>query len=166
MKTDFLMVRSKLKSWVVVVALATTSCAGADGQLMPGSAALIGGLSGAAIGAAVGGRHPMVATLIGAGVGSILGQMVQSLSPQQQQQRQTALQEAARGPVGSSSSWAADVAPTSSGSRPAAAKVTRARYVNKGMAKNSQGQSCSKVLETISMPDGKTGTAEQLVCPA
>ena len=94
-----------------------------------------------------------------------LGGVLQSLSIEQQRQRQQALQEAARVPVGRTVSWNSPP-PANDRARSGAAGQgsTRATYVNKGAATNDRGQKCTKVEETITLPDGKTGTSEQLVC--
>lgn len=159
------MLKKRLKASCVIIALACSSCAGMDGNLMAGSGALLGGLGGAGIGAALGGKNPLVATLIGAGLGGILGQIVQNLSAPEQQQRQAALQEAAQGPTGTSSAWSTPQTAENAPSAGKPAKVKHAKYVNRGFAKNNKGQTCSKVLETITLPDGKSGTSEELVCP-
>lgn len=128
---------------------------------MPNATAMSSGL-GNAMRAAHGGSSAAVL----AGLGSVL----RSLTAEQQQQRQTALQEAARAPVGRTISWqSAGNAPARSataGRQQAPTKETRATYVNKGAATNDQGQKCSKIEETITLPDGKTGKSEQLVCGA
>jgi hypothetical protein len=40
----------------------------------------------------------------------------------------------------------------------------QARYVNKGQVASSDGKKCSRVQETITLPDGKQGTSEETVC--
>lgn len=98
---------------------------------------------------------------------AMLASMVNSLSANEQNQRQQALQEAAQGSTGSTAGWTShDQAPPQyASSSTAAPKVTKAHYVKKGETTNASGQKCSKVQETITMPNGKTGTSEELVCP-
>lgn len=104
---------------------------------------------------------------------SLMGSVLQSLSAEQQRQRQQSLQEAAWAPVGRSVSWTSGVSEGNalpgrgtSRSAPAATRQTHATYTNKGTATNDRGQQCSKIQETITLPDGKAGTSEQLVCPS
>jgi hypothetical protein len=99
----------------------------------------------------------------------LVGNYLQSLSAEQRRQRNDALQAAARQPVGRSvdQTYAANTQQAASrSSGGTAAAPTRAKYVNRGTATNDRGQTCTKVQETITLPDGKTGTSEQLVCPA
>lgn len=96
----------------------------------------------------------------------LMAPIVQSLSDDQRRQREQALQQVAREPVGASTRWASssNSGGTSTQSRPAT--LTKASYVNKGHVTNASGQKCSKVQETIVLPDGKQGTSEELVCPS
>ena len=80
------------------------------------------------------------------------------------------MREAAKGKAGSTSAWSSDgqapkpaqgSAQNPSQSRQAGSPPPqkKATYVNKGVAKNDRGQSCMRVAETITMPDGQQGTS-------
>jgi hypothetical protein len=153
---------SRIKGvWPLLAALTVSQ--GAIAQGFPS----IGGF----LGAGAGGGNAAVANLVAGTVTGLMGQILQSLTAREQQQRQQALQEAARGPSGSTASWStpqpapnsAQRATPSGNSAPA---PKRASYVNKGQVADASGRKCSRVLETITMPDGQTGTSEQLVCPS
>jgi hypothetical protein len=76
-----------------------------------------------------------------------MGTILEQLSQQERASRQSAMQQAARG---KSAAW------SSSGKK--------ARYVNKGQVASADGRKCSKVQETIVLPDGKQATSEETVC--
>lgn len=150
-------------SGALLLLLLAAGCAENGQTLSPGVAQGLGGAL-RAVGTRGTGGLAMAAGLNG---------LLRSLTAEQQRQRQDALQAAARAPVGRSVSWSSDGgeaagrADRGGGRQQAAARQqTRATYVNKGSATNDKGQKCSKVEETITLPDGKTGTSEQLVCPA
>jgi len=112
--------------------------------------ALLGGGIGAAVGAAAGGRHGAAGAVVGGIIGVAMGTILQQLSQAEQNNRQQALQKAARG---KSASW------SSSGK-----SGKKAKYVNKGTVASADGKKCSRVQETITLPDGKQGTSEETVC--
>jgi hypothetical protein len=112
-----------------------------------------------------------MAGIVAGTITGLMGQILQSLTAGEQQQRQQALQQAARGPSGSTTGWAsADPGPgtsarPSASNKPAAA-TKKATYVNKGQVTDASGKKCSRIMETITMPDGQKGTSEELVCPS
>jgi membrane protease subunit (stomatin/prohibitin family) len=110
---------------------------------------VLGGGIGAAIGAAAGGRNAGAGAVVGGIIGVAMGTILQQLSQAEMQNRQVALQQAARG---KSAKW-------SSGK-----KGAKARYVNKGKVASTDGRKCSKVQETITLPDGKQASSVETVC--
>ena len=97
-------------------------------------------------------------------ISGLMAPIVQSLSDDQRRQREQALQQVAREPVGASTRWASSSSNGTSATQSRSATLTKATYVNKGHVTNASGQKCSKVQETIVLPDGKQGTSEELVC--
>jgi hypothetical protein len=144
--------RKNIGIWPMLIALGASQ--GAVAQGFPNFGGLLGNGGG--------GGNSLVTGLIN----GLMGQILQSLTTGEQQQRQQALQEAARSPSGSTTGWAT---PESNNSQRAStsykpAPVKKATYVNKGQVTDASGKKCSRVLETITMPDGQKGTSEQLVC--
>jgi hypothetical protein len=88
--------------------------------------------------------------MVGGIIGVAMGTILEQLSQQERSNRQVALQRAARG---KSAAW------SSSGK-----SGKKARYVNKGEVASADGRKCSRVQETITLPDGKQGTSEETVC--
>jgi hypothetical protein len=115
-----------------------------------GLGAALGGAMGASFGAAAGGRNPVAGAMVGGIIGVAMGTILEQLSQQERSNRQVALQRAARG---KSAAW------SSSGK-----SGKKARYVNKGEVASADGRKCSRVQETITLPDGKQGTSEETVC--
>ncbi|KAA2234700.1 hypothetical protein [Salinarimonas soli] len=114
-----------------------------------GHAQDFGAMLGGAIGAAAGSRGGAGGAMVGGIIGVAMGTILQQLSQAEQQKRQSALQSAARG---KSANW-------SSGKQGA-----KATYKNKGKVASADGRKCSKVEETITLPDGKRGTSVETVC--
>jgi hypothetical protein len=137
----------KFISLALAGSLAIAPIASASAQ---GLGAVLGGGLGAAVGAAAGGRHGAGGALVGGIIGVAMGTILEQLSQAEQNNRQQALQKAARG---KSASW------SSSGKN-----GKKARYVNKGAVASADGKKCSKIQETITLPDGKQGTSEETVC--
>ncbi len=154
----------------------------ASAQSLPGLGNFMGGIAGGVTGGTRG--NALVGSFVAGTVNAVMSQILASLTVDEQQKRQQALQQAAREPVGSSTGWTSSetgaaasqtASPPSAYAPPArhasqsnatqAPTAKRATYVNKGQVTNASGQSCSRVMETITMPDGKTGTSESLVCP-
>jgi hypothetical protein len=96
------------------------------------------------------GRRPGSGRRIGGIIGVAMGTILEQLSQAEQNNRQQALQKAARG---KSAAW------SSSGKN-----GKKARYVNKGTVASADGKKCSKIQETITLPDGKQGTSVETVC--
>lgn len=108
-------------------------------------------LFGGAIGAAIGGNHGGAGgALAGAIIGVAMGTILQQLSAGEQQQRQVALQSAARK---GHSTWSTK-----------GKSGKRATYQKVGAAQSVNGQHCQKVKETITLEDGKQGTSIENVC--
>jgi pyruvate/2-oxoglutarate dehydrogenase complex dihydrolipoamide acyltransferase (E2) component len=154
---------SKIKlAWPLLAALVVSQGAIAQGFLNN-----VGGMLGGGFG---GGRGDPTAALVAGVVSGLMSQILQSLTADEQQKRQQALQEAARSPTGATTGWTSSQLPqngnvhASPANKPAAAK--HATYVNKGVVADASGKKCTKILETITLPDGKAGTSEQLVCPS
>jgi membrane protease subunit (stomatin/prohibitin family) len=133
----------KIISLALAGSLAIAPIASANAQ---GLGAVLGG----GLGAAVGSRHGAGGALVGGIIGVAMGTILQQLSQAEQSNRQQALQKAARG---TSASW------SSSGKN-----GKKAQYVNKGTVASADGKKCSKIQETITLPDGKQGTSEETVC--
>lgn len=107
----------------------------------------LGGALGAAVGGARGGAGGAVA---GAIIGVAMSTILQQLTAQEQQRRQQSLQRAAKG---GSSSWSTQ-----------GRSGKKATYKKVGGVQNVGGKKCQKVRETITLADGKQGTAEETVC--
>lgn len=137
----------KLTSFALAASLALSSVTAVHAQ---GLGAVLGGGLGAAVGAAAGGRNAGAGALVGGIIGVAMGTILEQLSQAEQNNRQQALQKAARG---KSASW------SSSGKN-----GKKARYVNKGEVASADGKKCSRIQETITLPDGKQGTSEETVC--
>lgn len=145
--------------WPLLIAFGITQ--GAMAQGFPNVGGIFGG----------GGGKGLVAGIVAGTVSGLMGQILQSLTTGEQQQRQQAMQQAARGTAGSTSGWASAAQPESTPAHPStstrpATTAKRASYVNRGQVTDAGGKKCSRVAETISMPDGKQGTSESLVCPS
>jgi membrane protease subunit (stomatin/prohibitin family) len=110
----------------------------------------LGGALGASMGAAASSRNPAAGAIVGGIIGVAMGTILEQLSQQERNNRQAALMRAARG---QSASW------SSTGK-----SGKKARYVNKGQVASSDGKKCSRIQETITLPDGKQGTSEETVC--
>src|SRR4051812_23756243 len=108
---------------LVCCALALSACTNQPGTVAGNSGhssvlntgTLLGGLGGAGIGAIFGGKNKAVASLVGAGAGSILGTLINNLTQQQQQEREQALQQAAAMPQGGTTSWQAPASAAQAG---------------------------------------------------
>ena len=113
--------------------------------------AQLGQALGGALGAAIGGNKGGVGgALAGAVIGVAMGTILEQLTAAEKNQRQSALNSAARG---GRSSW------TTKGKN-----GKRASYQKVGSAETANGQKCQKVKETITMADGKQGTSVETVC--
>jgi membrane protease subunit (stomatin/prohibitin family) len=105
---------------------------------------LLGGALGAAVGGSRGGG------VAGAIIGVAIGTILQQLTAAEQNKRQAALQAAAKK---GKSNW------TTTGK-----DGKKATYQKVGAAEDMGGKKCSKVKETITLPDGKQGTSTETVC--
>jgi hypothetical protein len=137
----------KVASLLVAASMVFGSVSTVEAQ---GLGAALGGAMGASFGAAAGGRNPVAGAMVGGIIGVAMGTILEQLSQQERSNRQVALQRAARG---KSAAW------SSSGK-----SGKKARYVNKGEVASADGRKCSRVQETITLPDGKQGTSEETVC--
>lgn len=137
---------------VISLALAASLTIGSltAANAQQGLGAVLGGGLGAAVGAAAGGRNAGAGAVVGGIIGVAMGAILEQLTQAEQNSRQQALQKAARG---KSASW------SSSGKN-----GKKARYVNKGAVASADGKKCSKIQETITLPDGKQGTSVETVC--
>ena len=136
----------KVTTMILAAAIAAGPVTSAQAQF----GAALGGALGATFGASASNRNPVGGAIVGGIIGVAMGTILEGLSQQERNNRQTALQRAARG---QSASW------SSSGKT-----GKKARYVNKGQVASSDGKKCSRVQETITLPDGKQGTSEETVC--
>ena len=128
----------------------------ASAQSFPQS---LGGMISNSVGASVGGSHGDVVGAIVAGtISTVMKGILDSLTADEKKKRDAAIQDAARGHQGSTAQWSSK--DTGGGDQP-----KKAKYVNKGKKKNEEGKSCTMVAETITLPDGKQGTSDSLVCP-
>ncbi|PSC06555.1 hypothetical protein SLNSH_01710 [Alsobacter soli] len=134
----------KLIAFTLTCSLVAASIPSAQAQVGFGS--IMGGAVGAALGGTRGGGGAVAGAIIGVAMGTILEQ----LTAQEKNQRQQALQQAARG---KSASWSTH-----------GKSGKKARYVNKGAVASADGKRCSKVEETIQLPDGKQGKSVETVC--
>jgi len=131
----------------------------------------LGGLIGG--GASPGGASGLLGSVVSEAVSSVMQGILNSLTADEKKKRDQAMRNAAQGNQGSSTGWTSSESstPTASSQSPNAPKsaapaTKQAKYVNKGKAKNGSGQVCTRVAETIIMPDGTQGTSESLVCPS
>ena len=107
-------------------------------------------LLGGALGAAVGGSRGAGGAVAGAIIGVAIGTILQQLTAAEQNKRQVALQAAAKKGKSNWSTTGKD--------------GKKATYQKVGAAEDMGGKKCSKVKETITLPDGKQGTSTETVC--
>lgn len=107
-------------------------------------------LFGGALGAAVGGSHGAGGAVAGAIIGVALATILQQLTEGEKNKRQVALQSAAKK---GKSNWST-----------AGKGGKKATYQKVGAVEDMGGKKCQKVKETITLADGKQGTATETVC--
>lgn len=139
-----------MKKTIALALAASMTMSSMGAASAQGFGAVLGGGIGAAMGAAAGGRNAGAGAVVGGIVGIAMGAILEQLSQAEQNNRQQALQKAAKG---KSAKW------SSTGKN-----GKKATYVNKGAVASADGKKCSRVQETITLPDGKQGTSEETVC--
>ncbi|MEY4300472.1 MAG: hypothetical protein RIR25_1708, partial [Verrucomicrobiota bacterium] len=127
-----------MKKYVASVVIVGMLCASAP------ASAQMEQLLGGVLGAAVGGSRGPGGAIAGAIVGVALATILQQLTANEQQQRQVALKAASKK---GKASW-----------RSAGKDGKKATYKKVAAAEDIGGKKCFKVLETITLADGKQGT--------